>query len=261
MLTYGLADYLPTGIEDAGHNGRVHVGDVALQHVGAVHHRDAGHAHVVLDGDFLARERSRRCAFDRAPPVPGVEPIVRGGWTEPRLARVLHRQCRLRELVQATVRREHTVHEVAERRQIVAAEIQVVGFGDALQFTQRWLAQNPRGRRRRGWRLHARLGGRTNGRCRRGDNGCCCAGRSGMKEATTRIVWRGSHSTSSLDQWVDFSNPPLALKRRGPSGGRWPRRSPSGGRRRCGRRAKLQHYNESLHPNGAEAQQPHEVGT
>jgi hypothetical protein len=46
-----------------------------------------------------------------------------------------------------------------------------------------------------------------------------------------------------------------------PSGGQWPRRSPSGGRRRCRRRAKLQHHNESLHPDGAEAQQPQEIGT
>jgi len=35
----------------------------------------------------------------------------------------------------------------------------------------------------------------------------------------------------------------------------------TGGRRRCGRRAKLQHHNEPLHPDRAEAQQPHEVGT
>src|SRR5438876_12384581 len=111
------------------------------------------------------------------------------GWTEPRVPRVLHRQCRLRELVQATVRRKYTVHEVAERRQIVAAKIQVVGFGDALQFTQRWLAQNPRRRRRWGWRRHACLGGRTNGRCRRGDDGCRYPGCAGMEEATTRIVW------------------------------------------------------------------------
>jgi hypothetical protein len=41
MFTHSLADDLPTGIEDAGHNGRVHVGDVALQHVGTVHHRNA----------------------------------------------------------------------------------------------------------------------------------------------------------------------------------------------------------------------------
>src|SRR5882762_956378 len=101
---------------------------------------------------------------------PDVAPIVRGGWTEPRVPRVLHRQCRLRELVQSTVRRQYTVHEVAERRQIVATESQVVGFGDALQFRQRWLAQNPRRRRHRGWRLHARLGARTNRRCR-GDDG------------------------------------------------------------------------------------------
>lgn len=186
MLTHGLADDLATSIEDAGHNGRVHVGDVALQHVGTVHHRDSGNANIVFDGDFLAREWPCRRALDRAPPVPSVEPIVRGGWTEPRLARVLHRQCRLRELVQATVRREHTVHEVAERRQIVAAEIQVVGFGDALQFRQRWLAQNPGCRRRRGWRLDGCFGGRTNGRCR--DDGCRYPGCAGMKEATTRIV-------------------------------------------------------------------------
>src|SRR5258707_1299029 len=42
MLAHGLADDLSTGIEDAGHNGCVHVRDVALQHVGTVHHRDAG---------------------------------------------------------------------------------------------------------------------------------------------------------------------------------------------------------------------------
>ena len=57
MLTHGLANDLPTGIEDAGHNGRVHVGDVALQHVGTVHHWNAGHAHIVFDGDFLAPAR------------------------------------------------------------------------------------------------------------------------------------------------------------------------------------------------------------
>src|SRR5207237_260886 len=83
----------------------------------------------------------------------------------------------------------HTDHEVAERRQIVAAEIQVVGFGDARQFRQRRLAQNAGRRRRRGWRLDGRLGGHTNGRCR-GDDGCRYPGRPGVKETTTRIVWR-----------------------------------------------------------------------
>jgi hypothetical protein len=53
MLTHGLADDLPTGIEDAGHNGRVHVGDVALQHVGTVHLRDAGNAHIVAFGGTI----------------------------------------------------------------------------------------------------------------------------------------------------------------------------------------------------------------
>ena len=45
------------GIENARDDGGVDVGNVALERRGAVHHRHAGQAHVVLEHDTLARQR------------------------------------------------------------------------------------------------------------------------------------------------------------------------------------------------------------
>ena len=47
----GLADDGAAGIENPGHHCRVDVGHVAFEHRGAVHHRHAGEADIVLERD------------------------------------------------------------------------------------------------------------------------------------------------------------------------------------------------------------------
>ena len=70
-LTNGLAGDLTARVEDAGYDGRVGLGDISFEHRGAIHHREARDANVVLYGDPLAREGSLRCTLDGAPVVPG----------------------------------------------------------------------------------------------------------------------------------------------------------------------------------------------
>jgi hypothetical protein len=115
-------DDLSARIQDARDDGRVHVRYIAFQHVGTIHHRDAGDAGVVLDGDLLARKRSGHCTLNRTLPVPGIEPIFGGGRTISRVPLILHGQRWLRELIEATIRGKHAIHETAEGRQIVLAE-------------------------------------------------------------------------------------------------------------------------------------------
>src|SRR5438093_10223266 len=87
-----ISDDLASGVENPGDERRVDVGHVAFENGGAVHHRDPGHAHVVLDRDLLASQRSRGGAFDRALPVPRVEPVLGRRRAVARIARVLHGQ-------------------------------------------------------------------------------------------------------------------------------------------------------------------------
>src|SRR5207237_6593223 len=71
VLADGLAQDRAAGVEDARDHGGVDLRRVALEHAGAVHHRDSGHADVVLDGHRLAREQAPGRALDLSPPVPG----------------------------------------------------------------------------------------------------------------------------------------------------------------------------------------------
>ena len=50
----GLADNLGAGVEQAGHNSRIKIRHKTFESCCAVHHRHAGHHHVVLDADALA---------------------------------------------------------------------------------------------------------------------------------------------------------------------------------------------------------------
>src|SRR5262249_57868252 len=72
VLAVRLADDGAARVEDARHDGGVDVGDISLEGRGAVHHRHAGQAHVVLEGDLLARELPRRRALHFRLVVPGV---------------------------------------------------------------------------------------------------------------------------------------------------------------------------------------------
>src|SRR5439155_650755 len=158
---------------------------------GAVHHRDSGHAHVVLDRDLLAGEQSRGRALDRALPVPRVEPVLGRRRTVARVARILHGERRLGELVQPSVRREDTVHQGAERGEVFGTEVQIVRLRDAPELIQRGLSQGAWGGVE-GWRT---LDGRAAaGRCddhRGGD-----AGSAHAKELSTRIDGLSSHRGS-----------------------------------------------------------------
>src|SRR4029077_10118262 len=124
-LANRLPDDLSARVKNARDDSRVHVRYVAFQHVGTIHHRDAGDTGVVLDGDLLARQWSGLCTFDRTLPVPGIEPIFGGGRPISRVPLILHGQRWLRELIEAAIRGKHAIHEIAEGSQIVLAEHQI----------------------------------------------------------------------------------------------------------------------------------------
>ena len=74
ILADGLADDGAAGVEDAGDDGGVDVGHVALERRGAVHHRHAGEADVVLERHLLALELAG------GPTIPGgAAPRTGGG--------------------------------------------------------------------------------------------------------------------------------------------------------------------------------------
>lgn len=125
------------GIEDPGDDGGVDLRGIAFEDAGAVHHRYARHADVVLDRDGLAREHAGGGAFDLAPPVPGAEGVVLWLRPTPRAAAVFHRWGRRGQLVDPGVRGEHTCHQPAEGLEIVHGEVQVVPVRDVIQLVKR----------------------------------------------------------------------------------------------------------------------------
>src|SRR5947208_13053696 len=133
VLTHCLADDLSAPIQNARHEGCVDIGYVALEDARSVHHGNPGYADVVLDGDLLAGKRPGRCALYGALPVPSIETVFRSGRTITWVPPVLNRERRLGELVQATIRGQHAVHEVAEGCEIVLAQFQTIGSGNSLQ--------------------------------------------------------------------------------------------------------------------------------
>src|SRR5258705_7163208 len=85
-----LAEDGAAGIEDAGDDGGVGVGDVAFERRGAVHHGNAGEADIVFERDGLAGELAARGTLDRGLDVPGVELVFFALGTVTRRPRVFH---------------------------------------------------------------------------------------------------------------------------------------------------------------------------
>ena len=110
MLAPRLADDRCAGVEDAGDDGGVDFGHVALQDGGSIHHLHAGHADVVLDGDALAGELSRRRARNLGDDAPGVEGILVRGRLAPGRAGILHRRQFVGHRLQRLVGREARLH-------------------------------------------------------------------------------------------------------------------------------------------------------
>ena len=94
VFAHGLADHFAAGIEHAGHDGRVFVGDKAFIQRRAVQHRHARNADVVLDGDAFTDELAGRRAFDRTLPLPGTVTVRIAGRAITPTARVFRRQGR-----------------------------------------------------------------------------------------------------------------------------------------------------------------------
>src|SRR6266481_8770055 len=67
-----LADDSAAGIEHAGDYRCIRIGRVTLERRGAIHHRHAREAYIVLQRDLLAGELSARRAPDLRLDVPGV---------------------------------------------------------------------------------------------------------------------------------------------------------------------------------------------
>ena len=98
VLAVRLADDGRPSIEQARDDGRVHVGGVALQSGGAVHHRHPGEAYVVLQRDRASVQRSAGRAAHLGSDVPGVQRVLvgrdavaGGAWVEYRRQVVGHR--------------------------------------------------------------------------------------------------------------------------------------------------------------------------
>ena len=85
-----LADDGAAGVEHAGDDRRVGVGRVAFERRGAVHHRHARDADIVLDRDLLAGELAARRALDLGLDVPGVVFVLLAFRTIARRARIFH---------------------------------------------------------------------------------------------------------------------------------------------------------------------------
>src|SRR5918996_5038466 len=101
ILAGRLADDGAAGIEDARDHGGVDLGHVALDHPAAVHVRHARDADVVLDADTFAAQEAGTGALDLAAPGPGVIWILFRRGPSAGGTRVLHRQARLGQLVEA----------------------------------------------------------------------------------------------------------------------------------------------------------------
>jgi hypothetical protein len=78
VLALGLSRDLASGVEDAGDDRGVHVGHVALEDRRPDHHRNPGHADVVLERDAPSGEQTRPRAADRGLHVPGAEHVLLG---------------------------------------------------------------------------------------------------------------------------------------------------------------------------------------
>ena len=129
MLADGLADDLAPGVEDPSDDRCVDVGHESFEQRGSIHHRHARHGDVVLDSNGLSGQLARAGAFDGATPVPGVQWILfRRGPVSPG-TRVVDRQLRLGELIEAVVRGEQASDQVAIVGELLVREFEAEARG------------------------------------------------------------------------------------------------------------------------------------
>ena len=100
------------GIENAGNDGGVDVGNIAFQHPAAVHRRNAGDAHRVFDADIIAFENARLRALDVAAHIPAVIGIFLSGRPVAGVARIFLLRAPFRDVFQHAVGGHRPLHNI-----------------------------------------------------------------------------------------------------------------------------------------------------
>jgi hypothetical protein len=90
ILTMDLADDGASGVQHAGDDGRIDVGDITFERRCTVHHRNAGERDVVLESYLLAGQLTAGGSLDLSLDVPGVVLVLLALGAVARRARIFH---------------------------------------------------------------------------------------------------------------------------------------------------------------------------
>ena len=126
------------GVEQARDDGGVDVGHIAFERRGAVHHRHAGDADIVLDGDRLALELAFRRALNVGLYVPGVERIFLGARPIAWRARIFDHRNLVRHLIDEIVSGEAAVHQRNELANAFLRHGHAEALDDVDHLFDRW---------------------------------------------------------------------------------------------------------------------------
>ena len=137
IFAMDLADDGAAGVEHAGDDGRIDIGDIAFERRGAVHHRHAGEADIVLERDRLAGELAARRALDLGLDVPGVVFVLLAFGAIARRARIFHRRDIVRHGVDRVVGGVVRLHQGVVGFELLVAHMHAEIFGDAAQLIER----------------------------------------------------------------------------------------------------------------------------
>ena len=133
-----LADDGAAGVEDAGDDGRIDVRHVAFERRGAVHHRHAGEADIVLEDDALARQRTVRGAAHFGLHRPGIERVLVGARPIAGRARVAHRRQIVGQLIDPIVGLERAFQHLHVFGDFALRHAQVQRTDDVVHLLERW---------------------------------------------------------------------------------------------------------------------------
>jgi hypothetical protein len=106
VLANGLAGDRPSGVENARHDRRVDIWNVALHCRSAIHHWHTGKADVVFERNPFAVELARSRACDLGPDVPRAVPVLLGRGAPAGKARVSHRWQLVGDAIEMAIRLE-----------------------------------------------------------------------------------------------------------------------------------------------------------
>src|SRR3984957_6255956 len=125
-------------VEETRDDRGVDVGNIAFERGGAVHHRHAGDADIVFDGDRLALELAFRRALNIGLHVPGVERILLRTWPISRCARIFDDRYLVRHLIDDIVSGKAAVHQRNELANAFLAHGHAEALDDVAHLFECW---------------------------------------------------------------------------------------------------------------------------